>query len=117
MHNGLTAYDKGLLGEQRALVFLQAQGMVLRCKRYRCAYGEIDLVMQDGEQTVCVEVKARDRGKAGEGLQAVTSTKQKRLIQAALSYQAQYQPEGILRFDVVEITAGGIIHLKNAFEA
>ena len=60
-------YRKGLDGESRAAVYLQNRGMVLLQKRYRSPFGEIDLVMRDGDTLVFVEVKARTN--AGAGMQ------------------------------------------------
>ena len=55
--------EKGLAGERQALAYLRQHGMRPVCQRYRCPYGEIDLVMLDGECLVFVEVKLRSRGK------------------------------------------------------
>ena len=40
--------EKGLAGERQALAYLRQHGMRPVCQRYRCPYGEIDLVMLDG---------------------------------------------------------------------
>ena len=63
--------DKGLVGERQALAYLQQLGMRPVCQRYRCPYGEIDLVMLDGECLVFVEVKLRARGRNNVGVSAV----------------------------------------------
>ena len=60
-----TTYQKGLDGESRAALYLQNRGMVLLQKRYRSPFGEIDLVMRDGDTLVFVEVKARANADAG----------------------------------------------------
>ena len=46
--------EKGLAGERQALAYLRQHGMRPVCQRYRCPYGEIDLVMLDGESLVFV---------------------------------------------------------------
>jgi len=112
-----TAYRKGLAGESRAAEYLQKRGMVLLEKRYRSPFGEIDLVMRDGETLVFVEVKARGTGRRGTGLMAVGRRKQAKLVKTALQYLGQRGWGGPVRFDTVELTADGIQHIVNAFEA
>ena len=107
---------KGLAGERQALAYLQQLGMRPVCQRYRCPYGEIDLVMLDGACLVFVEVKLRSRGRKNDGVSAVTFQKRQRLIRAARSYLGQYPTELPVRFDIVEITGEGVFHLPNAFE-
>ena len=109
-------YDKGLAGESQALSYLEKQGMQLVHRRYRAPGGEADLIMRDRDTLVFVEVKLRLTGAAGDGLMAVTKTKQRRIINTALYYLAANDHDGPVRFDVVEETAGGIRHIKDAFQ-
>ena len=110
-------YQKGLDGESRAVEYLQNRGMVLLQKRYRSPFGEIDAVMREGDTLVFVEVKARSTGREGSGLAAVGRRKQGKLIQTALQYLSEYAWSGSARFDVIELTADGVQHIINAFEA
>lgn len=116
MPEDATPYAKGLAGEDRALEYLMNRGMAPLHRRYHSPYGEIDLIMRDGNTVVFVEVKARSAGKQGAGLWAITKAKQRRMVQTALTYLAQHKPEGPLRFDAVEITPQGILYVENAFE-
>jgi len=113
----LGAYHKGLIGEKRALEYLLALGMKLVEIRYHSPYGEIDLVMEDADGIAFVEVKARTKGAEGDGLIAITRTKQRRLIRTAQCYIAEHGCMGVMRFDALEITPAGIRYVKNAFEA
>ena len=109
-------YDKGLSGEKQAEEYLCKLGMICLERRFRAEDGEIDLIMQDGETIVMVEVKFRPGGRAGQGLMAVTPAKQRRMHHAALAYLAQRERMNLpVRFDVVEITSSGILHIPNAF--
>lgn len=109
-------YDKGLTGEQQAERYLAGLGMLCLERRYRGGDGEIDLVMQDGEALVMVEVKYRPRSRAGAGLMAVTPAKQRRLLHAAQQFLMEREQMSVpVRFDVVEITADGLLHVPNAF--
>ncbi len=111
-------FEAGLDGEILAEQYLCQQGMSAITRRYRGADGEIDLVMQDGATIVFVEVKARPSGRCGDGLQAVTTAKQRRLTHAALTFLMEREwTERLVRFDVVEITREGILHVPNAFLA
>jgi putative endonuclease len=109
-------YDKGLAGESRALQYLEQQDMRLVHRRYRASGGEADLIMLDGDTLVFVEVKLRGTGAGGEGLMAVTAQKRRRIVRTALFYLAEHGHDGPVRFDVVEVTADGIDHIRDAFQ-
>ena len=109
-------YDKGLSGEQQAENYLSGRGMLCLERRYRGQDGEIDLIMRDSETVVMVEVKYRPEGHAGAGLVAVTPAKKRRMLHAAQSFLLEREWMNVpVRFDVVEITADGILHIPNAF--
>ncbi len=110
-------YETGLTGEAQAERYLtETRGMRCLDRRYRAESGEIDLVMDDHGTVTFVEVKARPRGIAGDGLLAVTPDKQHRLKSAALHYLVTNSlTEAPVRFDVVEITRSGLRHVPNAF--
>lgn len=109
-------YETGLIGEQRAERFLAGKGMRCEARRYRAQDGEIDLIMLDGETVVFVEVKSRPGSPSGMGLLAVTPAKQRRMSHAAMAFLVE---KGWLdrpaRFDVVEISADGMLHVPSAF--
>ena len=113
----ISAYAKGWMGEDAACAYLQNKGMILLSRRYRSLFGEIDLVMQDGETLVFVEVKARAKARPGTGLYAITPAKQKRMLKAAALYLAEHDCNSPARFDAVEVTASGILHIPGAFDA
>lgn len=109
-------YEKGLSGEEQAEVFLRQQGMQSVAKRYRGQDGEIDLIMTDGDTVVIVEVKYRPSAAKGAGLAAVTPAKQRRMLHAAQQFLLEREwMDRMVRFDVVEITSDGILHIPSAF--
>lgn len=111
-------YESGLSGEALAEQYLCRKGMRAIAHRYRGADGEIDLIMEEGETIVFVEVKARPKGQAGSGFMAVTPAKQRRMSHAAMCFLLEREwLERPVRFDVVEITRDGILHIPNAFMA
>ena len=111
----------GKEGERIAELFLKKKGYKLVERNYRCAAGELDLVMMDHRVIVFVEVKTRTGIGYGTPLEAVESRKQLKMIYAAqffLSAKKLNQREA--RFDVVGISWPGpqpvVEHIENAFE-
>ena len=114
----MTRYDKGVSGEERAERFLTERGLIPVARRSRAMGGEIDLIMMDGETLVFIEVKARPESPRGAGLMAVTPAKQQRILRAAQYYLVKMeQTAAPVRFDVVEISRDGLLHIPNAFGA
>jgi putative endonuclease len=111
---------KSLLGqvaESDAAAFLQRHGLKLLARNWRCRFGEIDLVMQDGATLVFVEVRLRSRSDFGGAAASVTPAKQKKLLAAARQYLAALKILPPCRFDVVALTRSAPPEwIKNAFE-
>jgi putative endonuclease len=94
----------GVPGESIACQHLLQKGFKILDRNYRCRSGEVDVVARDGGATVFVEVKERHGGAHGEGYEAVTFGKRKRLIRAARLYAASHGlTETPIRFDVVSV--------------
>ena len=112
------AYETGFHGEEIAERFLVKQGMHCLERRYREKAGEIDLIMEEGETLVFVEVKARfSDPEKGNGLRAVTWSKQKKIAKCAMLYvMRKGWMNRSMRFDVIEINRDGILHVPNAFQ-
>ena len=109
-------YESGLNGEQIAEAYLLRKGLSVIERRYRAEDGEIDLILSDGEYVVFAEVKYRPHSSAGAGLSAITQKKQQRMTHAALRYLADHDLTDMpVRFDAVEITRDGILHIPHAF--
>ncbi|HEY9447372.1 MAG TPA: YraN family protein, partial [Burkholderiales bacterium] len=53
------AINRGVEAEDRAAAYLEARGLRLVARNYRCRFGEIDLVMREGKTLVFVEVRRR----------------------------------------------------------
>lgn len=111
-------YQAGMDGENQAEAFLCSHGMELVARRIRYGTGEIDLVMQQGETLVFVEVKYRPGDSAGAGLKAISPGKIRRTIDCARHFLTQRDwLDRPVRFDALEITRDGILHIPNAFQA
>ena len=119
LKNRLTARQiKGKLGEDAALGYLQAQGLSLLERNFRCRGGEIDLIMQDKNTLVFVEVRLRTHRRYGGAAESVIFSKQNRLILAAQLYLQRYRTLPATRFDVIAIEIEGeqLNWLKNVIE-
>ena len=112
--------DKKSIGdsaEQKACEFLQAKGLVLVTRNYRCYHGEIDLIMQDGDEIVFVEVRSRARIDYGYAIETVDYHKQKKLLNTATHFLQQKNWLDIVdcRFDVIGFLNNNIEWIKDAF--
>lgn len=110
----------GAQAEQTAAQYLQQQGLRLLHSNYRCRFGEIDLILKDGDTLVFTEVRLRSRGDFGGAAASIDARKQHKLILAAQHYLAAVSPMPPCRFDAVLLTSAeggtGVEWLKNAFQ-
>jgi putative endonuclease len=97
--------ELGRRGEDVAAEWLEAQGMRVLERNWRCPAGEIDLVALDGDDVVVVEVKTRSGTGYGHALESVTAAKLARLRRLAAAWSRAHPGRGRgLRIDVVGIT-------------
>ena len=111
---------RGAQAERAAAQFLQAQGLKLLQQNYRCRYGEIDLILQDGDTLVFVEVRLRSRDDFGGAAASIDAAKQGRLVRSAQHYLAGRAHIPPCRFDAILLQAADgsdIEWLRNAFGA
>ena len=109
--------------EDRALAFLQQQGLRLVRRNYRLAGGprqrgaEIDLIVKAPDGTlVFVEVRARRGAGHGGAAASVSAAKQQRIARAARHYLMGLATLPPCRFDVVAIDGPDLQWLQAAFE-
>jgi len=101
--------EAGRRAEQDACEYLQRRGLRLVERNYRCARGEIDLIMRDRDTLVFVEVRFRRSRRYGGGVESVDWRKQDRLAATAAHY-LQQNPRAArrpCRFDVIAIGGEG----------
>ena len=111
----------GKEGERIAELFLKKKGYKLVARNYRCAAGELDLIVLDQRVIVFVEVKTRTGIGYGTPLEAVEVRKQQKMIYAAQFFlNAKKLSQREARFDVVGISWPGaqllVEHIENAFD-
>jgi len=96
--------QRGKLGEDVAVAFLQKNGYVVIEQNYYYNHGEIDIIAREGETLIFVEVKLRRSIAFGEPEEAVTPKKQELLRRTAEGYMIERNiGEANCRFDVVAI--------------
>lgn len=100
-----TSFQSGMAAEEIALRLYEAEGARLLARRWRCAAGEIDLVLAEGETVVFVEVKARRD--AATAAASVTPAQWRRLGQAAEIWLGTAPPGTDCRFDLVTVDGQG----------
>ena len=111
---------RGDVAEQRAERLLRDAGLTTRETNYHCRWGEIDLVMQQGDCLVFVEVRLRKDDAFGGALASVGPAKQQRLLRTARHYLAsRASADTPCRFDVIAVSGetGRLEWIKNAFDA
>lgn len=94
---------QGADAEDLALRYLEAQGLTLVTRNFRCRAGELDLIMHDSEYLVFVEVRSRRYSRYGAPAESVTHAKQQKLLRAAAFYLQRQALDPPCRFDVVAI--------------
>lgn len=95
---------KGKRGEEAAENFLIQKGLEIIGRRVRAGHKEIDLLAKEGSLLVFVEVKAIWERSFGHPENRVTSTKKKKLVEAAYDYlECNKMPDVFFRWDFVGI--------------
>jgi|SRR5687768_10633160 putative endonuclease len=111
----------GDFGEAAAAAHLARLGCRPVERKWRCPFGEIDLIVRDGAELVFVEVRTR-RGSYPPA-ESIDLTKQHKLAQLAYTYlQNMVATEQPWRIDVIAVTIGHngrilqLEHIRHAIE-
>lgn len=111
----------GRWGEDLAAEFLTDCGYQVLERNVRTPYGEIDLIVQRGDELVFVEVKTRTSTRFGFPESGLTQQKQAHLVAAVDAYfQARPELSCDWQIDVIAIRKLGdgkkpeILHFENA---
>ena len=107
----------GVDAEAMAAAFLEARGLTILVRNYRCRLGEIDLVARDGATTVFVEVRRRASSSFGGAAGSITAAKRQKLLKAARHYISRLRTLPQCRFDalLIEGEPPRIEWVRNAF--
>jgi len=107
----------GAQAERLAAQHLQRHGLTLVQANYRCRFGEIDLVAQDGKTLVFVEVRSRRNEDFGGAAASITKNKRDKLLRTARHFLAHSRSTAPCRFDAMLIRGEPpqIEWIRNAF--
>ena len=114
----------GCTGENIAANMLVKKGFEIVCRNYHTRYGEIYIIARNEKYIVFAEVKTRHTMSKRSGVQAVTLTKQRRIILSALYWRKNNPTKLHPRFDVIVVDYDrrtnsliNIRHIEAAFDA
>ena len=113
---------RGADAESRAAEWLSARGLGVIAQNWRCRFGEIDLVLQDGATVVFAEVRLRANPRFGGAAASIDARKQAKLVASAQLFLAarpalRTRP---CRFDAVllgDANGNDVEWIRNAFDA
>jgi putative endonuclease len=101
----------GARGEALAAARYAGAGYELLDRNWRCAVGEIDLVLRKGRTLVVCEVKTRRTTAFGSPAEAVTAAKRARLRRLAARWLAAHHVRVVnVRFDVA-VVLGDVVEI------
>ena len=99
----MTTKASGDWGEAQVAEYLRDHGYLIDASKYRCRFGEIDLIAHDGGTLCFIEVKVRSNLRYGLPREYVTYSKQAKLRTTAEYYLATHDADAVCRFDVAEV--------------
>ena len=103
--SGRESQSLGRWGEELAARYLRQGGWTIAAAGWRCRFGELDLVAEDGTYLCFVEVKLRKSTAYGRPGEFVDRRKQEKLRAAAELYLTVHPTALQPRFDVIEVYA------------
>ncbi len=112
---------RGNDGENIACRFIEKKGYTVIERNYRSQYGEVDIIARYGDFIVFAEVKLRKKNSRVSGKEAVSASKQRKIISTSALYLQDNPTLLQPRFDVICVTDcenGEYIteHIENAFD-
>lgn len=110
----------GDLGEDLAVEFLAKKGYKILDRNWRYRHFELDIVAMDQDNLVVIEVKTRHNSYFENPKDAITPSKQKRIIEATEGFIIEKDIDTETRFDIIEVLieqdkAPEITHIEDAF--
>ncbi|MEA4848779.1 MAG: YraN family protein [Clostridiaceae bacterium] len=94
----------GAFGEDMACEYLEEYGYKVLERNFSCRTGELDIIALEGETVAFIEVKTRSSERYGLPSEAISISKQGKIVKTALYYmQRNRLLDRMCRFDVLEI--------------
>ena len=116
----------GRWGETKAAEYLKGKGYTIIAMGYYTRFGEIDIIARHKKVLAFIEVKTRINDDFALARDAVTVSKQRKMIITAGIWLESYGEIGIPRFDVIEVyyrlsdrnpEVCAINHIEDAFQS
>ena len=112
--------ETGARGERIAEEYLRNEGFEILHRNWRTAHKEVDLIATEDGMLVIVEIKTRADLRFGFPEEAVSTSKQRHLREAAEVFLRLFPEHRTARFDVVSIIEkNGMVkdlrHFRDAF--
>lgn len=108
----------GKKGEDFAAEYFRKLGYEILCRNYHSRYGEIDIIVSEGNIIAFVEVKTRKADSMVSPTYAVTPQKRKKLMLTAVDFIQKHSLDLQPRFDVFAVWQNeGRIYKFNHFES
>jgi putative endonuclease len=110
--------QKGRQGEEAVQRYLVEKGYRILERNFRFHHREVDIIAVKGDILIFVEVKFRQSGEFGQGVEAVTDLKKRNIVSVARYYiQKKGLNELNVRFDVASLDGDTLDYFENAFHA
>lgn len=108
--------NKGKIYEEKAKKFLIEQGIKILDRNFYSKYGEIDIIVEDGENIVFIEVKYRKNLNFGFPEESIDKRKRGKILKTANYYLKVKKLENKkVRFDSILFLDKKIKWIKNIF--
>lgn len=112
----------GALGEVTAARYLRDHHYDIIAGNFHSRLGEIDIIAENKSYLCFVEVKARSENSLYSPKEAVTASKQKKIIATAQHFLQHYKTKKQPRFDIIEVfiesdKVKDVHYIENAFDA
>ncbi|MET0975287.1 MAG: YraN family protein [Leifsonia sp.] len=103
----ITRIELGRRGEELAADYLTSIGYRVIDRNWRCRDGEIDVIAEEGRETVFVEVKTRSSTAYGHPFEAITLGKMRRMRRLAAAWCEAAGGPGrrLIRIDAIAVIA------------
>lgn len=93
----------GRRGEELAAAYLEKRGCRIVRRNYRCPLGELDLVVEDGDELVFVEVRTKQQPCLFQPEETITRNKALRLMRLGEQYLAATRQQRPWRVDLIAV--------------
>lgn len=102
--SGMTAVEKGRMGEEMALEYLLQRGYRLVERNRYCGSKELDLIVEGDDGLHFVEVRTRGKRAMVPPLQTVDARKRERILKAAGIFVREKACRADIHFDIFAVS-------------